>query len=291
MIEDVRKFRADIIYLRCGVYLFPVHTLLALAPAVLELNSNDVAERALRGWYARLFNLLTRGLVLRNAAALVAVTREIVELPANQRYGKPSRVIGNGIDLEQYDPLPPPSHTIPALTLVGSAGMAWHGVDKLVRLAEMYADLKINIVGYRPREVGRFLPANVKAYGFLDPLGVKDVLRETDVACGSLALHRNNMQEGSTLKVPEALAYGIPVLLGYHDTDLAGLKTECILQLPNTEDNVAANAEQIRSFAYRMRGRRIRREDISARIDQRAKEQDRLAFFDEIVRNSRHGSR
>ena len=80
------------------------------------------------------------------------------------------------------------------------------------------------------------------------------------------------MQEGSTLKVPEALAYGIPVMLGYRDSGLAGLNSECILELPNTEDNVSSNAERIRSFAYSMVGRRIRREDVAPCIDQRLKE-------------------
>ncbi len=75
-------------------------------------------------------------------------------------------------------------------------------------------------------------------HGFLDRAGVMDVLMKTDVACGSLALHRNNMQEASPLKVREALAYGIPVLLGYKDTDLSNLQSEYILQIPNTEDNV-----------------------------------------------------
>jgi len=98
------------------------------------------------------------------------------------------------------------------------------------------------------------------------------------------------MQEGSTLKVPEAMAYGIPILLAYRDTDLAGLKSDCILELPNREDNVVSNVEQIRAFVYRMMGRRLRREEVAPYIDQRAKEETRLAFFQEIIRKGHDGA-
>jgi hypothetical protein len=287
LVRHVRSFQPDIIYLRVGAYIYPLQTLFSIAPVVMELNSNDIAQRSLQGPFASAFNLMTRGIVLKRVAGLVAVTGEIADLPANRKYHRPTRVIGNGIDLRQYDPLPAPQHATPVITLVGSPGMAWHGVDKLVRLAQTCGDLRVCIVGYTADELGGALPPNLLAPGFLEPDAVKEVLQETDVACGSLALHRNNMQEGSTLKVPEALAYGIPVLLAYRDTSLTGLNNDCILELPNTEDNVASNAERIRSFVYSMLGRRIRREAVALCIDQRVKEADRLAFFDGILRDPR----
>ena len=290
LIEDVRAFRADLIYLRAGSYLYPLHRLFSVGPTVIELNSNDIAERALRGPYAYWSHVLTRDLFLRNASGLIAVTHEIANLPVNQRYRKPICVIGNGIDLQEYEPLPAPRHTRPSIALVGSPGMRWHGVDKLIHLAELCPDLQINIVGYGSQDFDRPLPPNVKAFGFLDSAGVRGVLKDTDVACGSLALHRNRMQEGSTLKVPEAMAYGIPILLAYHDAGLEGFESDCILQLPNSEDNIAANAEQIRSFSYGMMGRRLGRDQVAPFIDQHAKEETRLAFFAQIIRKSRNGA-
>ncbi|HTP01512.1 MAG TPA: glycosyltransferase, partial [Anaerolineales bacterium] len=220
LMGDVRDFRPDIIYLRAGAYIYPLHSLFSIDPVVMELNSNDIVQKSLQGRYAYWSNVLTRGILLGRAAGLIAVTREIGELPGNRRYRKPTRVIGNGIDLRDFESMPAPTHSVPTVTLVGSPGMPWHGVDKLVRLAELCPDLNICIGGYGPEDIDVTLPTNVRAIGFLEPRAVRDVLRETDVACGSLALHRNNMQEGSTLKVPEALAYGIPVLLGYRDTAL-----------------------------------------------------------------------
>jgi hypothetical protein len=45
------------------------------------------------------------------------------------------------------------------------------------------------------------------------------------------------------------------------------------------------HAEQIRSFAYSMMGKRLSRDTIANRIDQRPKEEIRLAFFNEIKKN------
>ena len=290
LIAEVQGLRPDIIYLRFGSYLYPLHRLFRIAPVVAELNSNDIAQRSLQGAYAYWLNFVTRALVLRNVVGLIAVTGEIMRLPANRRYGKPSCVIGNGIDLGRYDPLPAPRHARPTLTLVGSPGMRWHGVDKLAYLARACPDLTVNIVGYGAKDLAYPLPANVKASGLLNEAGVRAVLMETDVACSSLALHRNRMEEGSTLKVPEAMAYGIPILLAYRDTELSDLQSDCILQLPNTEDNVASHVDEIRSFAYRMLGRRLSREDVAPCIDQRLKEKRRLAFFAQMMEQGQHAT-
>ena len=53
------------------------------------------------------------------------------------------------------------------------------------------------------------------------------------------------------------------------------------------EDNVELYAEQIRSFAYQMRGKRLDRDAVASRIDQRNKEDARLAFFEQIVQKMR----
>jgi glycosyltransferase involved in cell wall biosynthesis len=285
LIRSVRNYQPDLVYMRFGRYTYPIHRLYRLAPVILELNTDDINENRHLGLLLFWISRLTRGLVLNNAAGLIAVSHEIAELPTNKMYKKPVRVIANGIDLEHYRLLPPSGNTKPVITIVGSPGMIWHGVDKLICLAKRCPDLKINIVGYQLSDVTTDVPSNVQLHGFLDRAGVRDVLMKTDVACGSLALHRNHMREASPLKVREALAYGIPVLLGYEDTDLSNLESEYILKIPNTEDNVDAYAEKIRSFAYRMVGKRLSRDLIEDRVDQGPKEEARLAFFDEIIKN------
>ena len=106
------------------------------------------------------------------------------------------------------------------------------------------------------------------------------------MACGTLALHRKDMDEACTLKEREALAYGLPVILAYHDSDLSEVTLDTILKIPNTENNVIENYERIRKFAYDMLGRRVDIEKVYPYFDQREKEQSRLEFFQKILDNS-----
>jgi hypothetical protein len=87
------------------------------------------------------------------------------------------------------------------------------------------------------------------------------------------------MEEASPLKVREALAYGLPVILAYQDTDFLDARVDFLLQIPNTEENVYENATAIRAFAYAMQGHRVDRDFIQPRIDQSIKEKARLDFF------------
>jgi hypothetical protein len=165
--------------------------------------------------------------------------------------------------------------------------MDWHGVDKLIHFAGIYPDVIVNIVGYSQKDVEISVPPNVHLFGFLDQARLKEVLKNTDVACGTLALHRKNMDEACPLKVREALAYGIPVVLGYRDTDLNGLELDTILRIPNTDDNVVSHAERIHTFAYNMVGKRVDRDLIRSRIDQVEKEKERLRFFVDVLSRTR----
>jgi hypothetical protein len=175
-----------------------------------------------------------------------------------------------------------PSNPTPVLSIVVSPGMTWHGVDKLRWFAEQYPDITINIVGYRREDLLGDVPQNIRMHGFLPREQVREILKTTDAVFGTLALHRNDMEEASPLKVREAAAYGIPLILGYHDTDLSALQTDCILRIPNTEDNVRAYAAQIYDFAYRMKGRRLDVDAVEACIGYRHKEVERLRFFEEL---------
>jgi uncharacterized protein (UPF0276 family) len=109
----------------------------------------------------------------------------------------------------------------------------------------------------------------------------------TDVACGSLGLHRINVNRISVLKIREALAYGLPIVLANADTDLEHVELDMILKIPNTEENVAEHAKRIRQFAYDMIGKRVPIELVAPYLDQRLKEQQRLGFFEEILAGHR----
>jgi glycosyltransferase involved in cell wall biosynthesis len=286
MISTVKAYQPDIIYLRFGLYTFPLHTLFRIAPVLMEVNSNDLNEYRTRGPFFYWLNRLTRGIVFSLSSGLVPVSEELADI--NVGYGKPICVVSNGINLDAYTPLPAPKNRAPVLTVVGSPGMGWHGVDKLFSLARQFPDLTLNIIGYRKDDFSEVIPPNLSIHGYLGQNEIREILANTDVVFGTLALHRKQMDENPALKVREALAYGIPVIIAHKDADLVGLNSACFLFLPNTEDNVVSHADAIRDFAYNSMGRRVERELIAPRIDQRLKEEARLAFFQKILEASKH---
>lgn len=282
MLGSVREYQPDVIYLRFGLYSYPLHRLFKIAPVVLETNSDDRREYQKRGMFFHWMNRLTRNLTFGPAAGIIFPSHELADtlLP---KLDKPFCVISNGVDLSQAEMLPPTNNAHPAVTMVCSPGMKWHGVDKLIRFAEICPDITVNLVGYSQKDLDSPVPSNVHLHGFLDKQGVRAVLAQTDVVLGTLALHRNNMQEASALKVREALMYGIPVVIAFHDTDLHRVNFDTILRIPNTENNVIENAERIRQFAYDMIGRRVDIHAVAPYLDQRKKEKMRLEFFRRVI--------
>ncbi|WP_198264123.1 hypothetical protein [sulfur-oxidizing endosymbiont of Gigantopelta aegis] len=67
-----------------------------------------------------------------------------------------------------------------------------------------------------------------------------------NIAIGTLSLHKKNMKEASALKVREYVAYGLPVILGYIDSDLDGC--DFILNVGNYERNIHDNLKKIKEF-------------------------------------------
>ena len=276
LLSALRKYKPDLIYFRFGLFTFPLQYLFKIAPTVLEVNSNDLDEYRARGNFFYWLNRITRNVIFSRCAGWVFTSYELANLQQNQKYKKQTCIISNGIELDKYKFLLPTNNQTPVLTLVGSPGMNWHGVDKLFYLAQTYSDLEINIIGYQSKDFDKPIPSNMHLHGYLTPEHVRKILTETDVVFGTLALHRKRMNEASPLKVREALSYGIPIILAYQDTDLIDIKSDQILLLPNTEDNVIENAKRIREFAFQAIGKRIDRNSISDRIDQRLKEKKRL---------------
>lgn len=282
LLAALHEYRPDIIYLRFGLYSYPLHRIFQIAPVVLDTNSNDVDEYRKKGAFFYWLNRITRKITFGLASGVISPSHELVDILV-PKHDKPVQVIANGVDLSETKPLPPTTHTHPAITLVGTPGMSWHGVDKLIAFARLYPDIVVNIVGYAEKDMDESVPSNVRLHGFLNQEQVRSVLAETDVACGTLAFHRNNMHEASALKVREALSYGIPVLIAFRDTDLHEVDIDTILRIPNTENNVIANAERIHKFAYDMIGRRVDINVIAPYLDQRKKEEKRLEFFKQVL--------
>lgn len=282
MISAVSVFRPDVIYLRYGIYVFPAHRLMDIAPVIEEINTNDLTQHEGLGGFYSLYNRLTRGIFLRNVRGLVTVSRELAVSSAFAVYRKPTCVIANGVDLNKFVQLPAPANHIPRLVFIGSPGYLWHGVDKLVTLAKLIPDVHLDIVGYSELPKYEPLPENITLHGYLAVQEYRNVLAYADVAISSLALHRVQLEEASPLKSRECIAFGLPLVVAYIDTDLDDLKCDFLLKIPNKEDNIQTHAQAIRDFAYRMRGSRVDRNQI-LRLDQISKEIDRIQFFSDIL--------
>jgi hypothetical protein len=252
---------------------------------VIECITNDISQHGFAGPFNYYYNLLMRGMILRKAAGLVVNSHELAVGRLYARYHLPTRVITDGINLDQFPVITPPCNSIPRLIFVGSPGLVWHGVDKLIAFARQNPDLAIDVVGYSAGEIPERLPANVNALGYLSGEAYLAALGRADVAISSLALHRKRVFESSTLKTMEYLALGIPLVLPYEDTDLKDLECDTILRIPNQEDNIQTQTARVRDFVFAMRGRRIERGMVAARIDLAAKEKMRLDFFEQCVRN------
>lgn len=284
LVQAVRAYQPDVVYLRLAMYVYPVHQLADIAPLVGETNTNDLTQHEGLGKVFAVYNRLTRGFLLRRLDGLVAVSRELAEAPAFAVFHKPTRVIANGIDLENFTPLPAPANTRPRLAFIGNPGYPWHGVDKLVTLARLVPEVELDIIGYDRLPGFDVLPENLHLHGYLPAEEYKKILCGAEAAISSLGLHRIGLQEASPLKSRECLALGLPLVLAYQDTDLHDLEADFLLRIPNKEDNIQTHAQAIRAFAFRMRGQRVDRSLIRS-IDQAVKERERVAFFEENIAN------
>lgn len=286
--DRVAAWRAELVYVRFNTWYPALTALAARVPTVLEINTDDVREyRMMMSAPQFLYHRLGRGWFMRRAAGMVYVTHELAANPSLARFGRPGVVVSNGIRLAEYPTLPPPSNDRPRLTFIGSAGHPWHGVDKILRLATLCPDWDFDLIGLDAGAAGRELPPNVVCHGYLLRRDYEAIMARADVAIGTLALHRKAMREASPLKVREYLAYGIPAVIGYRDTDFLN-GSDYLLALPNIEDNVESCLPEIRAFVGRMRGVRVPREAIM-HVDSARKEAERLAFFEHVVRRAAAG--
>lgn len=278
--DTILGWNPDVVYTRLDLYYPPVADIGRNKPLVIEVNGFHSVELLRYSRFQWAYSRLTMGRLLNAAAGLVFVTRELSEMDVYSRFRKPYRVIGNGICLREFEPVPPVLQGEVHLVFIGHNGIPWHGVDKIMYLARACPDWRFDIVGTEALDDARELP-NVHFHGFLDRGRYVRLLERAECAIGTLALHRAGINEASPLKTREYLAYGIPVVTGYLDTDFPE-ETEFMLRLPNEEDNVKDNVPAIRHFVAKWRGKRVPRSDV-LRIDSRQKEAERLSFFASLL--------
>ena len=281
LLKQVTGWQADVIYHRWTLAYPGLVRAARRMPVVVEVNSDDVAEYDLLQPLKGRVNRATRGLVLSHVAGLAFVTHELSQAASFAGFDRPHVVIANGITLSDVPNPPAPANERPRLLFIGARGCPWHGTDKVVQLARQQPGWDFDLVGPAASDMGN-VPPNVTPHGMLDAVTYARLVAAADVGIGSLALHRNSLNEASPLKVREYLAAGLPVIAGYVDSDFPD-GADFLLTLPNDEHNVRDAVEQIARFVSRWRGRRVPRDQVR-HLDHVDKERARLAFLESVRR-------
>jgi hypothetical protein len=280
LLLDVQRWAPDVIYHRWSLAYAGLAFAVRRRTVVMEVNTDDVAEYDLMSPLKGRINRLTRGHVLRRVSGLAFVTDELCRSRGFAGFGRPSVVVGNGIRLRDVPELSAPDNARPRLLLIGQPNCPWHGTDKLIWLARRKPEWDFDVVGPDPSELAG-APGNVTSHGLLEAPEYARLLAAADIGLGTLALHRKDMDEASPLKVREYLATGLPVVIGYADTDFPD-GADWLLSLPNTEDNVSSGLPAIEDFVKRWKGLRVPRNEV-AHLDTAAKERSRIAFFQSLI--------
>lgn len=271
--NEIDEFSPDLIYARFALWYPGFIGVFGAYPLIVELNSLDKKEIKTRGKLDTIYHSLTRNNLLRRADAYCSVTDEIARSMVSDE--KPGIVIGNAYDV---DSVAVENISVdndrPVLIFVGSSDCPWHGIDKLIQMAELLGYCDFIVVGSHEEYDFSALP-NIEYCGPKYGEDLINLYAKSDIAIGSLALYRNEMIEASPLKVREYVSFGLPVIVGYKDTDLEG--KDYILDIGCYDNNVMDNPDRIKEFIFRWKGRKIE-EDLSY-LSYEVKEKKRIEFM------------
>ena len=284
----LHSYKPDIIYMRYLKYYPGMIKILKNFSYIVEINSDEF-EEARHGTLLRFsFNSLTRNMLFKNASGFVSVSKELMTKNHYKKFNKPYVVIGNGYSFESNIILKKTFNEHTKLVFIGSPGQIWHGIDKLIVLAELLPEFELHIVGPSYEElknIKKDFPANIIAHGYLCQEKAEELIASCDIGISTLALHRKNMHEASPLKSRQYLAQGLPIIIGYEDTDLL-TDSPFILNIGNYENNIIDHIEDIRNFIVRvqqMDGTFIRNK-AKILLNYSTKEKIRISFLKKITK-------
>lgn len=140
-------------------------------------------------------------------------------------FGIPCIRLENGIDIEEISVRKLHKQEDDEIHLIAVAVLHdWHGYDRLLEgMGQYYKNngekkIYFHLVGDGPAKsqyeelIEKYgLQKFVKIYGYLSPQESAKIYDECDIAIESLAWHRIHVKIGSTLKVREYLAKGMPI--------------------------------------------------------------------------------
>jgi hypothetical protein len=233
------------------------------------------------------------GDILRHVKGGVCVSHEIMRYECSRFTQYQTSVIANGAHVDGVSTVVAPGSEaeLRLVMLVGSDAV-WHGYERLMRSlggAKLSKRVRLLLVGM-DRPANFSWPADAQCA--IDWLGrkskrdISEILKTCHVAVGTLALYKKSMKEASPLKVRECLLMGLPMILGYHDTDITpdNRFLPYIFQVPN--DNSEIDMQAVVDWFDSLNQDENHRNKISAlaiqSLSMEAKAKNYLDFFDSV---------
>lgn len=270
-------------YIRFGIFGLPLIFSFLKNKVIIELNFKGFEEYKRRSFFLYIYLRLSRKFIFNNCSGACAVTYEIFdEFRCVTKSRVNSGVFPNSINLEKIKTLPLNQSGEVNLIFIGSPGQIWHGIDRVIQLAEVFEEYTFHVIG--PSKLkGIHDHENIVFTGELYGAELAKYLATMDLGISSLAMERNNLTEGSPLKTREYLAAGLPVIAGYKDTAIDA-NSNYYLDLSNsiwplTNETV----EKVEKFVTTWKGKRVPRNLLDS-VDSDVVEKSRAKFIINILK-------
>jgi hypothetical protein len=114
----------------------------------------------------------------------------------------------------------PIKHALPRklnVVFVGTPQYSWQGFDFFISIVRAMPRYQFHVIGV---DSGPSID-NLRYHGALTGNEYHHVMSNMDFAIGTLAFHRAGIMEGSPLKVRDYLAFNLPFVVGYFDSDFS----------------------------------------------------------------------
>jgi glycosyltransferase involved in cell wall biosynthesis len=287
----LKTYKPDIIYTRYIRYIPGLVGALKISGSnyIVEINTNDVEENKLSSLKKNIYNQMTRSYLLNNSIGFVHVTNELKNSYDFSKFNKKGIVIPNGIDTNKFLNYPNQKSEPTRIVFIGTAGQDWQGFEKVIYLAGKLKKYNFDIIGINEIDLKEIeikdISKNVYLHGFLPLEENMKIISNASIGIGTLSLYKKNMQEACALKTRQYLAQGLPIILGYKDTDLLDKKLDFVLELENEPKNIINNIERINSFIEKMSvyDNLIIKKFAINNLDVVLKEKTRLKFMKELI--------
>jgi len=273
----------DMIYMRYRLYMPFINKIFKNHRVIMEINSDDTLEYKLHSQLTHRYNSMTRAYFLKHIDAFVSVSYELKK--KFEYFNKPIEVIGNGIEYieyieyKEYGVVKREFNKVPIFVFIGTPNQSWHGLDKIIMMAEHFKEYRFYIIGSDGED-----SQNIQYFGYLTKEESTRIINQCDIGIGTLSLYETGLTEASPLKSRQYLACGLPLIYAYTDTDIPN-DVEFGLRLENTENNM--DYQKIDNFiqnVFNNKSISLNARKFSEEIlGYDKKEEVRLIFFKRVV--------